>query len=93
MLTHPDELVALARRRQEEALRQAAQRRLTKLARTRMAGPREGVTGTGLVAGLVAPLSGLRRHFRRLGPLVRRVVLVPALAAAATVVSGLLTAA
>ncbi|HEX2515600.1 MAG TPA: hypothetical protein VH257_12910 [Chloroflexota bacterium] len=100
MLTHPDDLVALARSRHEEALSWAAHRRLVRQARqARQAGTAPGAAQTpGLLAGtpgagLVAALSGLRRKVERLGPLVRRAALVPLLVAAATVLSGLLTAA
>ena len=87
MLTHPDDLVALARSRHEEALSWAAQRRLLRLAAT--APGAQQAPG----AGLVAALSGLRRRVERLGPLLRRAALVPLLVAAAAALSGLLTAA
>jgi hypothetical protein len=97
MLTHPDDLVALARSRHEEALSWAAHRRLVRQARLAGTAP-EAAQTPGLLAGtpgagLVAALSGLRRKVGRLGPLVRRAALVPLLVAAATVLSGLLTAA
>ena len=94
MLTHPDDLVALARSRHEEALSWAAQRRLARLAGTAPgAAQTPGLLAGTPGAGLVAALSGLQRKVERLGPLVRRAALVPLLVAAATVLSGLLTAA
>jgi hypothetical protein len=99
VLTHPDDLVALARSRQEEALSRAARRRLATLAAAAPGGvataglPGARLPGGTLLSPLRAALGGLRRGFGRLGPLVRRVALVPLLIAAATALSGLLTAA
>ena len=87
MLTHPDDLVALARSRHEEALSRAAQRRLM-----RLAGTAPGAAQTpGRAWWLPCPACGAR--WSAWGPLVRRAALVPLLVAAATVLSGLLTAA
>ena len=62
MLTHPDDLVALARSRHEEALSWAAQRRLKRLAATAPgAAQTPGVLAGSPGAGLVAELSSLRR--------------------------------
>ena len=80
--------------RHEEALSWAAQRRLVRLAgRAPGAAQTPGLLAGWAGTGLLAALSGLRRNVERLGPLVRRVALLPLLVAAATVLSGLLTAA
>jgi hypothetical protein len=83
---HPDDMQALARQRQEDALAWAARRRLIGLA----------ATGAGHGAARPSPAAAesaadLRRSIEHLGRLTRGVVLVTVLIVAAAALSGLLT--